>query len=232
MAGRISNGIQEGAGMRILLVFITLFAAPTVVLGQGYGDRGLGGRWEWSVSGIYQESEGSASGGGSSISVDNAYGLGFNFGYHLNDHFMIGGEFEWLSPDYDATIISEGGNVETFSHELTQFNFRVKGTWNMLTGPLTPYVDVNAGWTYLDSNVADGPPIVGCWWVWPWGYICDGYYNTYTETAFTYGAGVGLRYRFVGGTMLKLSYNSYAFDDLGSADPTLNAAKLEVAFAF
>jgi len=218
--------------MRNVTIFVLLFAAPAAALAQGQGSRGLGGSWEWSISGIYQGSEGSSSGGGSSIDVDNAFGLGFNVGYHLNDHFMLSGEFEWLNPDYRATIVSENGDVESFSHDLTQFNFRAKATWNLLEGPLTPYVDVNAGWTYLDSNVANGPPIVGCWWVWPWGYICDGYYNTYTETAFSYGAGLGLRYRFIGGSMLKLSYNGYVLNDLGTADPTLNAAKLELAFGF
>ncbi|MDH4107548.1 MAG: porin family protein [Gammaproteobacteria bacterium] len=220
--------------MRIFSSLLLLLAAPTLALAQGYGGtRGGAGTWEWAVAGIYQDSESATSGGGSAVTMDSAVGLGFNIGYYLNDRIMLGGEIEWLSPDYDATLISEGGDQERISHSLSQFNFRFKGTFNLLEGPFTPYVDLNAGWTYFDSNVADGPPIVGCWWVWPWGYICDGYYNTYTETSFSYGAGLGLRYRFTGGAMLKLSYNGYVLDDIGSAsDPSLSAAKLEVAFGF
>jgi len=219
--------------MRLVSSVLFLLVLPSFAFAQGYGSRGPAGSWEWGVSGIYQGTELSASGGGSSVDVDDAFGLGLTFGYYVTDRIMLGGEMEWLRPDYDATLVSETGEVVNFSHELSQFNFRFKGAFNLMDGPFTPYLDLNAGWTYFDSNVANGPPIVGCWWVWPWGYVCDGYYNTYGETAFSYGAGLGLRYQFTGGTMLKLSYNSYRYDDVGSAGGiTLDAAKLEFAWGF
>ena len=219
--------------MRLATAILLLIATPAIAIAQNYGSRGPAGTWEWGVAGIYQGTELSASVGGSSVDVQDAFGIGFNFGYYVSDRFMLGGEFEWLRPDYDARLVSETGEIVNISHELSQFAFRFKGTFNLLEGPFTPYVDLTAGWTYFDSNVADGPPIVGCWWVWPWGYVCDGYYSTYGESAFSYGAGLGLRYKFMGGTTIKLSYNTYEYDDVGSAGGiSLDAAKLEFAWGF
>lgn len=130
-------------------------------------------------------------------------------------------------------MIDDQGVTTVIDHEFSQFNGRIKGTWYMTDGPLTPYLEAGFGWTFVDSNVADGPPLVGCWWHPWWGYICDGYYNTFHETSFSYGGAIGLRYQLRGGTMLKLNYNTYEIDGSGEApDPTLSAFRLEVAWGF
>lgn len=190
------------------------------------------GELEWSFAVIAQDSESAGSAGGSVVDVDSAIGLGFGFGYFVGDRFSIGADIEWLSPDYRATLVDENGNTSTFDHELSQFNFRFKGSYYFLDGPFTPYVELGAGWTYVDSNVADGPPLVGCWWH-PWyGYICEGFYNTFDETSFTYGSALGLSYRLRGGTTLRLSYNTYGLDSDDAPEPTLNAFRFEVAWGF
>jgi opacity protein-like surface antigen len=210
------------------ILILIVFLAPSIASAQGYRNH-----WEWSVNGIYQESERSNGGGGSSLSVDNAFGLGFGFSYLLNERFSVGGEIEWLQPDYKATIIDDNNDATVINHEFSQFTGRFKGAFNFLEGPLTPYIEAGLGWTYIDSNVASGPPIVGCWWHPLWGYICDGYYDTYTETSFTYGGALGIRYELRGGTVIKLNYNNYELDLSGdAADPTLNAWRLEFAWGF
>ncbi len=167
------------------------------------------------------------------MQIDNDLGLGFSFAYLVNDRLSIGADIEWLSPDYVATLVDDLGGTSIIDHEFSQFNGRIKGSFNLLEGPFTPYLEAGFGWTYVDSNVADGPPLVGCWWHPWWGYICDGYYNTFHETSFSYGGAIGLRYRLRGGTILKLSYNTYEIDGSGEApDPTLSAARLEVAWGF
>lgn len=209
---------------------LMLFALLLPALGAAQGYRN---QWEWSVAGIYQDSENSGAGGGSRLAVDSAFGLGFGFNYLFSERLSIGGEIEWLSPDYTATLVDDQGGTTIINHELSQFTGRFKGTFNFLEGPFTPYVEAGLGWTYVDSNVADGPPIVGCWWHPLWGYICDGYYSTYNDTAFTYGGALGIRYKLRGGTVVKLNYNNYELDLGGdAADPTLNAWRLEFAWGF
>ncbi|MDH4071755.1 MAG: porin family protein [Gammaproteobacteria bacterium] len=208
-----------------LLIFMLL---PVLASAQNYGNK-----WEWSVAGIYQESGSTGTVGGSSLEIDSAVGLGFSFNYFFNPRLMLGADFEWLSPDYRATLLDDQGMTSVIDHELTQFNGRIKGTYNFIDGPLSPFIEAGFGWTYVDSNVADGPPIVGCWWHPWWGYICDGYYDTFNETSFSYGGALGVRYRLRGGTVLKLSYNNWEIDGSGEApDPTLNAFRLEAAWGF
>ena len=87
--------------------------------------------------------------------------------------------------------------------------------------------------SYFDSNVADGPPSTGCYWHPWWGYICNSYYSTFTETQFSYGVGGGLRYEFVGGMFLKASYNYWEMDGMGnSEDAGFTAARFEIGGIF
>jgi opacity protein-like surface antigen len=217
--------------MRSTITAILILAAPGLALAQGYG--GQPGAWELSFVGLYQEPEEASAGGGSLVDMDEGFGLGIGFGYYLTDHLVLGADFEWLTPDYTATLVDNNGATSQFDHELTQINYRFKGAYYFLEGPFQPYVELGAGWTYVDSNVANGPPIVGCWWH-PWfGEICDGYYDTFDETSFSYGGALGLRYEFRGGTFLRASYNNYEVDGSGDApDPTLNAVRLEIAWEF
>lgn len=191
------------------------------------------GTWEWSGAVLYQDSESASAGGGSTFEMDDAFGLGMGLGYYLSDRLIIGGDIEWLAPDYTATLVDENGVESRFDHELTQINYRFRGTYLFSDGPLVPYAELGAGWTYVDSNVADGPPIVGCWWH-PWfGYICDGYYETYSETLFSYGASLGVRYRTAYGMNFKFGYSHYEIDaDDDMPDPSLASLRFEVIWSF
>jgi hypothetical protein len=141
-----------------------------------------------------------------------------------------------LRPDYTAVLVSDGvfpPETSVIDHEFSQFNGRIKGVFNFSEGPLTPYVEGGFGWSYFDSNVADGPPQTGCWWHPYWGYICNNYYSTFTETSFSYGGAVGLRYQMPGGTFLKGSYNVWDLDSLGEAsDSTISSFKVEFGWSF
>jgi opacity protein-like surface antigen len=192
--------------------------------------------WEWSIAALYQDSKNMGSENGSSLRVDGALGLGFNIGYNWTDHFTLGVDLDFMRPDYTAVLVDDTGFPVTtteINHDMSQFNGRIKGTYNFLEGPFRPFIEAGLGWSYFDSNVADGPPIVGCWWHPYWGYICDGYYNTFTETAFSYGVGLGFKYQFAGDSFLKLSYNSWELDGVGAAgDEGISAARLEYGWNF
>jgi len=211
----------------ILLLGLTLTANA---------QRDYSGTWEWSISALYQDSKSMGGESGSSLKVDSAIGLGFNVSYYLTDHFSLGADFDFLKPDYNAVLVDDTvvpAETTEINHEMSQFNGRFKANLDFLDGPFRPFVEAGLGWTYLDSNVADGPPIVGCWWHPYWGYICDGYYQTFSETVFSYGVGAGFKYRFVGDSFLKLSVNQWRLDGVGAAgDEDLTGARLEYGWRF
>ena len=214
------------------IIAILIIAIPAISDAQMKRAR----TWEWSVAALYQESKDMSGDNGSSLRIDGAGGLGFNISYNLTNKFAVGVDLDWLRPDYRAELVNDDVfPIETavIDHEFSQFNGRIKGVFNFSEGPLTPYVEGGFGWSYFDSNVADGPPITGCWWHPYWGYICQNYYSTFTETSFSYGAGVGLRYQMRGGTFLKGSYNVWDLDSLGQAsDSTISSFKVEFGWSF
>lgn len=191
--------------------------------------------WEWSVAGTFQQSKAVGSEGGSTLDIDSGAGIGFSVGYNFSNKLTLGFDLDYLAPDYTAVLIEDAvpPTQTVIDHEFTQFNTRIKGTFNLIDAPFTPFIEAGIGWTFIDSNVADGPPITGCWWHPYWGYICNNYWSTFTETMFSYGLGVGLRYEFRGGTFLKASYNTWELDGVGSTDdPTLSAGRIEFGWVF
>jgi opacity protein-like surface antigen len=217
--------------MRTLLIAALALTMPALAFAQ----TNRANSWEWSVAAIYQDSASSGAEGGSNLKLDNEIGFGLNFGYNFTNKLALSGDFEWLRPDFTATLVEDAPTPSstTIRHTMSQFNGRIKGTLTFLETPLSPYVEAGIGWSYFDSNVADGPPITGCWWHPWWGYICENFYSTFSSTEFSYGGALGLRYILRGGMTLKLSVNQY-WIDVGSAggDPELNAARLEFGWSF
>ncbi len=217
--------------MRNLAIAMLIIALPCVANAQG--DRAY--TWEASISGIFQESKSISGNSGSSLAVDSDTGFGINVAYNWSNKLSLGMDFEYLQPNYVATLVDDMGmnNDLIINHEMTQFNARFKGTFNLLEGPFTPFIEGGLGWSNFDSNVIDGPPQTGCWWH-PWyGYICENFYTTYDDTLFTYGLGAGLRYEFTGGSFIKASYNYWEMDGMGQAeDSALEAGRLEFGWSF
>lgn len=131
---------------------------------------------------------------GSSLTFKGDLGWGFYGNYNFNNHFALGVDWSHISPDYVLTYRQDVGGLpgalQTIRHEGDIGNLHVKGTFNFLSGAFTPFVEAGFGWTWIDSNIADGPPSTGCWWTW-YGYVCTNYYDTYssTQTSYTYAAG-------------------------------------------
>lgn len=237
IAGTIRNlfsvkEIAEVLNMRWSVLVVLLLAMSGVSLAQGSGRAQT---WEFSVGGLYQDSESANGTGGSSFEMDSALGLAFNIGYNLTKKLALSADFDFLEPDYTAVLADENdpSNTQTIRHSLSQFNGRFKGTFNIMEGPFSPFVEIGAGWTYFDSNVASGPPIVGCYWHPYYGNICSGYYDTISETEMTWGGAVGFRYEFAGGSFVKANYSIYEVDVSGDgADPQLASVRLEYGWRF
>jgi opacity protein-like surface antigen len=217
--------------MRKLAIAILVIALPCISSAQGSRAHS----WDVSVSAIFQDSKSIDGDGGSFLEVDSDTGIGINFAYYLNSKMSFGMDIEFLQPDYKATLVDDIGGLDDIliDHEISQFNSRFKGTFNLMEGPFTPFLEAGLGWSYFDSNVRNGPPQTGCWWH-PWyGYICENYYDTFDDTLFSYGVGVGLRYEFIGGTFLKASYNYWEVDGMDQAeDSALEAGRIEFGWSF
>jgi len=221
--------------MRTIMIAILLLAIPGLGQAQTYfNSGGIAETWEWSFAGIYQYKENAGGAGGSSLEVDPALGIGINFAYNVTDHFSVGMDFEFLRPDYQVTLVTDTGERQVIDHSFSQFNGRLKGAYYFMDGPVTPYLEAGMGWSYFDSNVADGPPSTGCYWHPYWGYVCNSYYSTYTATEFTYGGALGVRYEMQNGTLLKLSYNTWVINTGGgdAVEPDLAALRLEFGWRF
>lgn len=217
--------------MRIFLAAMLIIALPGVSVAQG--DRSE--TWDVSLSAIFQDSKKLGGEGGSTLDIDSDVGFGINFAYNWTNKLALGMDIEFLRPKYQATLVDETGVDPDLvvRHELSQVNTRFKATFNLLEGPFTPYLEAGLGWSFFDSNVADGPPITGCWWHPIWGYICSNYYSTYDDTLFSYGAGVGLRYETNFGGFVKASYNYWEMDKLGrSGDPAFESVRIEFGRRF
>ncbi|MDH3812281.1 MAG: porin family protein, partial [Gammaproteobacteria bacterium] len=159
--------------MKKLLMVLVVLAMSSTAAAQS--DRG--GMWEFGLMLNHAGSESLSAEGGSTLDIESSRGYGLNLAYNFNSRLAIGGEFNWSSPDYSAVIVPDGiGLPETINYKLDSYSFIIKGTFNLLEGPITPYVEAGLGWTEIDSNIQDQPPLTGCWWDPWWGYICDTFY--------------------------------------------------------
>lgn len=187
--------------------------------------------WEATIQLIGTGSEKSGGNGGSGIDFDSAVGFGFGVAYNFSQHLSVGFDASFVEPDYTATVVPEGGDAYSFKHKANIFNGALNGTWNILKGNFTPYVQLGIGWTYVDSNVSDGPPETGCWWDPWWGYVCANFYDTYDDNRFSWNGGVGLRYEFENRMYLKGSVNKVFIDGGNNgSDPDFDLWKLELGW--
>jgi opacity protein-like surface antigen len=211
----------------LLLFTLTAVEASAQMVRAG----GRAGQWETAV-GIYATgSESSKGSNGSGIDVDSGYGITFGLGYHATQHLAVRFDASWSRPDYTAIFNTEEDGLTRIDHRLTMFNGQLNGVWNILDGDFTPYLQAGIGWTYIDSNVADGPPTTGCWWDPWWGYICSNFFSTYAETNFSWNVGAGLRYQLNRDMYLRGGYEMLTIDTSG-VEPSFDAFRFELGWTF
>ena len=122
--------------------------------------------WETRLGIAFQNSADADFKGGTTADFDSDTGLRFGFGYFLNEHLEIGGNFGYGQTDYEAAIAGdEIGEVFDVKGEFEYTTFAGDVTWNFMSGPFSPFVTGALGWTWIDTNIATGPPQTGCWWI-------------------------------------------------------------------
>jgi hypothetical protein len=175
---------------------------------------------------------------GTSVDLNDDLGWGFGFGYNVNERFLVGSNFTWLSASYEATgaIFDNSGNPTgtTFdvSGTLDATNWQIFGQYNILKGKITPFLQASFGWTWIDSNIPTGLPQTGCWWD-PWyGYICNTYQPTYESTPFAYGAAAGVHAEIGDRFYLEGSYNYLWVDSDNAGTLGFDGFRLNVGWMF
>jgi len=216
----------------LYFAFIVLAFAADHAIAQSTSDRA--GSWDFGIMAMDQSSETLLGQEGSSLDIAGRLGWGITALYNINDHFAAGLDFGWNRPNYTATrVLDDPSGPNSVSSKLDMFSYEFKGVFHLIDGPITPFVEASAGWTNMDSNIPDGPPTSGCWWDPWWGYICDGFYSTYSKTRFSYGGALGLRVDTGNGIGIKASYGVKEIDTSNATEgASFEVWRLELLWQF
>jgi opacity protein-like surface antigen len=193
------------------------------------------GQWEIMLSPQYMLAKNLGFDGGTTAKIEDTWGFALQIGYNFNEHWNLAGLFSWSEPDYHALIQPTAGNplpARNTSGSIQMNTFGMALTYNILKTPLTPFVDGYLGGTYINTDIAAGPPQVGCYWD-PWfGQICGVAQPTKSDTFFTFGLGGGLRWDVNRWFFLRGGARYQWIDISNTGVPGFTLVKLDVGFKF
>jgi opacity protein-like surface antigen len=217
----------------VVAVILLVLAGLATQVSTASADRrpNRKGRWEFYLLTNWVDSQTIEFTGRSSIDVSDDHGWGFGFGYNVNEHFELAGEFSWISANYRVNTLDQNNQPARTSGRLDAGTTNFNGTYNILKGPITPYVTGGLGWTFIDSNIPSGPPGATCWWDPWWGYVCSGYQPTHTESSFSYNVGAGLRWDVTESFFLKGGVSNL-WIDMKNASPSFLKWQLTFGLMF
>jgi opacity protein-like surface antigen len=229
---------MRAAALSILLATAGALAAeaalaqsPAAPAQNAYRDK----RWEFTLQMQGVAGQSYTFEGGSTAETKDALGFAIGVSYNFNPHLNIGGEFVWLNQDYTATVNPGAGNPNpavTGRGDLDIGIFMLNATWNILSGPVTPYLSGGIGSMTVDSNIPSGPPGTYCWYYPYGGYYCGTYTPTYSETSVTYNAGAGIRWDFSREMFMRFGAQQQWTDFSGTTEsyPSTTVFRLELGF--
>jgi len=195
-----------------------------------YSKRGE--KWESTFKVVYGQDTTIDAQGGSSTYIKSDFGWGFTLGYNLNPHILLNWDFSSTTPSYKATLVPDSGPEVDINHKMDIYETQFNVVYNVLESSFTPYIQAGAGWSYIDSNIASGPPGAVCWWDPWWGYVCNGYQSTFNDTRFSYNVAAGIRYELSNYLTLKASYRQGFIDLSNSDDASIGSYHFEIGSIF
>jgi opacity protein-like surface antigen len=192
------------------------------------------GRWEFTLGTFYQLGTSVDGQEGTGLDTDDDFGLALSGAFNLSDRLAAKFGFQWAGVGYDATATDEDGLPVYITGSYDSFTLSANLLYYLTEAQLSPYVGAGIGWTWIDTNIPNGPPYTWCWWDPWWGYVCSTGYPTETIDAFSYQALLGLRYTFDSDrTFLQLGYTSQWMDfDASSGTPRFDVITLDFGWIF
>jgi opacity protein-like surface antigen len=177
--------------------------------------------WDFGADLIYQDSQDINFKGGSTASLDDDLGLALTFGYRFNERFELTFGLDWNQVDYKVNVApATAGGLGFSGHgDLEAFTPYVGLNINFLKGDFTPYISGQVGWSFIDTNIPDGPPASSCWWDPWWGYVCGTWQDTRNIDELAYGLGAGVRWDATSTITVRFGYEK-RWIDLGEASST------------
>lgn len=210
-------------------LILLLLASALVAHAAAAQEREPG--WEIGAHLLYMNNEDVGFRGGSSVATDDEVGVSISVGYRFNSRFELHLDLDSYSVDYDVSIVSDSNAPFRGRGTLDTISPRLNATFNFLDGPLTPYVTVGIGWSFIDTNIPEGPPYLDCFWDPWWGRICERRQDTRTVDELTYAAGLGLRWDLSPRFTLRLGYDKKWIDfDQARSTPDFDQFKVGVMF--
>ncbi|HEU4618298.1 MAG TPA: outer membrane beta-barrel protein [Gammaproteobacteria bacterium] len=200
------------AAVALLALAFGGYAGAAAAQSQRSGDRAK--TWEIGFNAFNAYSDALSGQGGSSLHVDSAIGFGGVASYNLTNRVAVLGEINWSHPDYRADLKLDNGTgtVEAIHGNLDVATVLLKGLYYFSESDFSPYIEFGAGWSRIDSNIANGQPSTGCWWEPWWGYVCAQSFDTYHDTRTTYTGAFGVRWDIDPSLLLKLSWGVLEID--------------------
>ncbi len=217
---------------RALGIALIVICATATSLANAQAPRA--GQVEFTIGPAYHLSDSYQGRGGSSLDLSSRTGIRLGMEYFSSSKLSLGFDATWAKPSYDGVLVPDDGSEPvSISHRASIFSGHFTGTYYFSEGPIAPFVEAGLGWTYFDSNISSDSPVVGCWWDPWWGYICTEFYDTYSATNFSYGAGVGLRWNFATDMAINAGYRWLEVEADGLNDkPTLETAVIEFVYRY
>jgi opacity protein-like surface antigen len=189
--------------------------------------------WEFGADVVYQTSQDIGFTNGTTTFEDDI-GLSLYAGYRMSSRLEFQFGLDWSNVDYKGEFVPPQLPGITFNvdGEIEEFTPFAKVNFNFLEGPITPFVSANVGWSFIDTNIPEGPAQIGCWWD-PWyGEICTTYQPTRSNDSFTYGVGLGVRWDLSTGYSLRLGYEKQWYDVDNADSPDFDRFKLGIVFVY
>jgi hypothetical protein len=222
------------------LLFIVLAGADGASAEITTGNRA--NTWEFTMQANYLGSANVTFDGGASADIDSDVGFGLGGAYNFNEHFAMRADFMWNSSDYKATRVLDTGSVGSpgtsagnrgFNSSLDSATLALGADFYFVQAAVSPFINVSAGWTYIDTNIPSGPAQTACWWD-PWyGYICNGYQPSFDDTEFSYGAAAGLRVDLADHVFLRATIGSNYIDyGKGASSNNYTVSTLGIGFSY
>ena len=195
------------------LVWVAVLAMALLAAAPNAAAQDREGRWEFNLGTFYQLGTSIDGEQGTGLDTRDEFGFAIGGGYNFTDNLATTFGLQWAGVGYDATALDEDMNEVDIRGKYDSFTVSGNLVYYFGDGQLAPYVGAGIGWTWIDTNIPNGPPLTWCWWD-PWfGYVCSTSYPTETRSAFSYQGTLGLRYEFDNDkTFLRFGYTSQWMD--------------------